>query len=104
MAIAPGGEIYVLRRLVSYCCQSKLVLTRFTPDGSLDRSFGTDGQSEPFTPSGPSLGEGSSLAVRPDGRIVVAATNGGGVILALLNPDGTRDAAFGVGGVAQATV
>jgi uncharacterized delta-60 repeat protein len=101
IAIAPGGEIYVLRRLLNYCCNSKLVLTRFTPDGSLDRSFGTDGQSEPFAPSGGSIGEGTSLAVRPDGRIVVGATNGGRAVLAQLNPDGSRDVTFGVGGTTQ---
>jgi uncharacterized delta-60 repeat protein len=80
----------------------RLAVARFTPDGSLDPSFGGDGK---ITLS---IGEGSSQAndvlVQEDGRIAVAAYGVAGgqpsFFVVRLDPDGTRDRTFGVAGVA----
>jgi uncharacterized delta-60 repeat protein len=105
MVVAPGGEIYVLRSAlrcsVSPCAGEQLV-SRFTPGGLLDSSFGSAGvrsilnSSDGFLPS-----REGSLAVAPDGRIVVGSTDEGDLVLVRLNADGSPDASFGKGGVAK---
>ena len=72
------------------------VLVRLDADGSLDASFGAAG-----VVVLPDVTWVQSLAVQPDGRIVVAGDreyNPSSVVLRL-NADGTPDAAFGTGGV-----
>jgi uncharacterized delta-60 repeat protein len=59
-------------------------LTRYNADGSLDTSFGAGGMVA-FP------GTGSSMAVQPDGKIVLGAP------LARFNPDGTIDPFFASG-------
>lgn len=75
---------------------NKFAIARYTTDGTLDSSFGTDG-----LVLGP-LGEGRSVALQADGKILVA-----GSTLSLLdfsvvryNPDGTLDNTFASGGIA----
>jgi uncharacterized delta-60 repeat protein len=105
MVVAPGGEIYVLRSglrcSVSPCAGEQLV-SRFTPGGLLDSSFGVAGLRSVFSSDAgflPSLD--GSLAVGPDGRVVVGSTDKGDLVLARLNPDGSPDAGFGKAGVAK---
>lgn len=105
MTIAPGGEIYVLRSLlrcsISPCAGEQLV-SRFTPGGLLDSSFGADGVRAVFA-SGDGLkpSPNGAVVVGPDGRVVVGSAVGGELVLARLNPDGSRDASFGSGGVSR---
>jgi uncharacterized delta-60 repeat protein len=79
------------------------LVARFTPEGDLDPTFSTDGLAfVDFKPAGYSGGsllddEAYALAIRDDGRILVAgrAENSGwlfDVALALLNEDGTVQA------------
>lgn len=105
MTVAPGGEIYVLRSAsrcsVSPCAGEQLV-SRFTPGGLLDSSFGAAGVRSVFGSSdGFHPGRGGSLAVAPDGRIVVGSTDEGDLVLARLNADGSPDTSFGKNGVAK---
>ena len=82
----------------------RFVLARLTPDGSLDDSFGTEGQvvEWPRTPA-------NAIVVAPDGSVISAGDSGGvaygtyGGDLALRRhfPDGTADAGFGAGGFAR---
>jgi uncharacterized delta-60 repeat protein len=105
MAVAPGGEIYVLRSAqrcsVSPCAGEQLV-SRYTPGGLLDSAFALAGvrsvfsSTEGFHPS-----SDGSLAVAPDGRVVVGSTDEGDLVLARLNPDGSPDTGFGKNGVAK---
>ena len=71
-------------------------LTRYNPDGSLDPSFGGDGQVITGFPTRPyfySTAEG--LAIQADGKIVAVGTvNDVGFAVARYNPDGTRDTTF----------
>jgi uncharacterized delta-60 repeat protein len=105
MTIAPGGEIYVLRSLlrcsISPCAGEQLV-SRFTPGGLLDSSFGAAGVRAVFA-SGDGLkpSPNGAVAVGSDGRVVVGSAVGGDLVLARLNPDGSPDASFGSGGVSR---
>ncbi|KAF0165884.1 MAG: Ig family protein [Rhodocyclaceae bacterium] len=75
-------------------------LTRYNANGTLDAGFGSGGTI--ITPVGPTTGEGQSVAIQADGRIVVAgfAWNGSNHDFALVryNASGTLDTSFGTGG------
>jgi uncharacterized delta-60 repeat protein len=80
-------------------------LARYNSNGTLDASFGTGGRvTTDF--AGPS-DQASSVAIQPDGRIVVAGAAGPYVnrrfdfALARYNSNGTLDASFGTGGKAM---
>ncbi len=100
MVVGPGGEIYVLRsafRCFGSPCTREHLVSRFSRDGILDRSFGIAGVRSLFT-AARGLTESGSLAVMADGRIVVGATDDGKLVLARLNLDGASDGTFGSGG------
>jgi uncharacterized delta-60 repeat protein len=71
-------------------------VNRLNPDGSIDTSFGQGGAVAVDLDGG--TGGPYSLALQPDGRIVVFGFAGHDQILARLNPDGSLDGSFGVGG------
>src|SRR5689334_22880796 len=69
-------------------------VARYNTDGSLDTTFGTDGKvTTDFNPSAVAY----SVAIQPDGKIVVAG-GGSGVAVARYNTDGSLDPTFGAGG------
>ena len=76
-------------------------VARLNTDGSLDASFGTDGE---VTTSLGFPGVGEAILEQPDGKILLGGTVLGGkkqpdrTVLARYNPDGTLDASFGRGG------
>lgn len=73
------------------------VVARYTPDGSLDTSFGTEG----FVRATPGTGTVTGLEVQPDGKIVIAASgwSTNDVSITRYTPDGRVDPRFGTGGV-----
>lgn len=75
-------------------------VVRHNPDGSVDKSFGTNGVTKADFGGGD--GAASSLALQPNGRVVVAGSIGSHAdsvfALARFNPDGTPDTTFGTGG------
>jgi uncharacterized delta-60 repeat protein len=77
-------------------------IARLLGDGRPDLSFGTQGRLQvALDPGVFHANQAHSVAVLPDGRILVGAyahTGGTGVALAL-EPDGTLDSRFGEGGV-----
>jgi uncharacterized delta-60 repeat protein len=81
-------------------------LTRYTPTGRLDRSFGTGGKvltdvgaRVRAADDGASWKNGASaVALQDDGRIVAAGAGDGVFALARYLPDGRLDASFGTGG------
>jgi uncharacterized delta-60 repeat protein len=100
-----GGSV---QRLFSVS-PSHGMLVRYSPDGSLDTSFGPF--LAPGSPPGgmfsngeveiPQGSQGSSadcLALEPDGKILVGGVIDGGVLR--LNADGSLDTSFGSGGLA----
>jgi serralysin len=102
MAIGPNDEIFVLYSNYPPCdppfdCRLELAVVRYTPNGSPDPTFATEPQIV-FNHSSP-YNRNFEIAVGPDGKPVVAAYGGEGLVLARLGLDGRLDPSFGVGGV-----
>jgi len=81
--------------------QQEFALLRFNTDGSTDNSFGTGGTVT--TSFGGDFSVAMSLAIQPDGKIVVTGYAGNGIAsdfaLARYNPDGTLDNSFSSDGM-----
>ncbi len=105
-ALQPDGKIVV----VGSRCSSgdvnvgDVIIRRFHPSGALDATFGTGGTR--LVDLG-AYDEARSIALQPDGKIVVAARStpkfyvtGGDFIVLRLDVAGSQDTAFGNGGVA----
>jgi uncharacterized delta-60 repeat protein len=92
LAVVPDGRIYVLRQRHLACgasgCDSQATVEALLPDGSVDRSFGSNGVVD--------LGEeqGTSLAVDSNGKVLVTTVEELGT-LTRLNPNGSVDESFG---------
>ena len=77
-------------------------LTRLTPAGTLDTSFGTGGILQFASSSNPLTSEG--LTLQPDGKVLLSALVPGpkadteSPALLRFNVDGSRDVTFGIGG------
>ncbi len=71
----------------------QIALARYTPNGSLDLSFGTNG-----TAIYPGFGEARGLAVTPNGDIFIAGDSGGDFLLLSYRSDGTLNPGFGSAG------
>ena len=69
-------------------------VSRYLPNGQLDDSFGNAGTSTPITASA----QADSLAVQPDGRILVAGTLAGTFVVVRLLADGALDPSFAAPG------
>ncbi len=78
---------------------SELAVTRLNLDGSIDSTFGHQGQVIVADTQG-----ASAIAIEPDGAIVLAGesydttTETQGAAVTVLNPDGSLDTSFGNGG------
>lgn len=113
VALQPDGKLLVAGYASSSHGFDYFVVARYNADGSLD-----DGSPSDSTPDD-RFGEAGhvdvqmsvndvawTLALQPDGKIVAAGSSGDGqfqmtnVALLRLNPDGSRDASFGVAGIA----
>src|SRR5262249_26257034 len=111
MVLIPGmnpldpnaGKVVV----VAQFSQGPVVVARYNTNGSLDKSFGGSGTGSVTISNLGSSDQGTtpSVAVQSDDRIVVAGVGSAGpntgpdIALARLNPNGTPDAAFGLGGI-----
>jgi uncharacterized delta-60 repeat protein len=76
--------------------QHALPLARFNTNGTLDATFGNQG--EVITTFSVGTNMKASVVVQPDGKIVVAAGSNTGFELARYNANGTLDTTFGSGG------
>jgi uncharacterized delta-60 repeat protein len=99
LAIRPDGKIL----LGGYCrgvSNFDFCIARFNSDGTLDTSFGNGGKV--IQPIGSFDDYGSSLAIRPDGKILLGGSCRGvsnsDFCIARFNSDGTLDTSFGNGG------
>ena len=94
MALQPDGKIVMVGGAFT-----DFVLARFTPDGSLDASFGSGGQVTTDIAGGVQTERARAAAIQSDGKIVVVgegtmASGEVGVALARYNSDGSLDASF----------
>ncbi|WP_437945070.1 delta-60 repeat domain-containing protein [Sorangium sp. So ce296] len=98
MAVQPDGRILVAARSEEAGSSDYLVV-RFEADGTIDETFGEDGQALAGVPGGAAV----DMALQLDGRIVVAGNVGefaaSRPTLARFLPDGALDPTFGEGGV-----
>jgi uncharacterized delta-60 repeat protein len=101
LAIQPDGKIL----LGGYCnigdnYNKDFCIARFNSDGTLDTSFGSSGKV--IQPIGSSIDEGYSLAIQPDGKILLRGScdNGSNLdfCIARFNSNGTLDTTFGFSG------
>ncbi|MYZ53256.1 hypothetical protein [Malikia spinosa] len=114
MAVQADGKVIVAGSSTSTGGSSNIVIERFNSDGTLDATFGADGNSD-GTPDGvvnldlgTSSDDAKAVAIQADGKIVVAgnSTPTGGssnVVLARLDKNGKLDATFGADGNADGT-
>jgi len=104
VALQPDGKIVVLARTIRPTDssdgtgdQTSFALVRYLPDGRLDESFASDGKTSADVQFGPL----SSVALAPDGRIVVAGDAGFARLgMARFETDGTLDPTFDGDGIA----
>ncbi len=107
-ALQTDGKILVAGVMHIYN-ETRLAVVRFTTEGKVDDSFGEHGLAEGSF--GGKSGEGHGLAVRPNGKILVAGFStdgqehepmtgdrGPGVVLTQFDSNGSLDATFGGGG------
>jgi uncharacterized delta-60 repeat protein len=97
VAVQPDGKIVVAGFATSASgIDGDFALARYNADGTLDTSFGTGGIVT--TDLGTQSDDARSLAIQPDGDIVVAGTAGEDVGLARYTSSGKLDTTFGHGG------
>jgi uncharacterized delta-60 repeat protein len=73
-----------------------MALARYLPNGTLDRTFGSEGIVS--TPIAAGFTGGSDLALQPDGRIVVTGSTDNDFAVARYEADGSLDESFGTHG------
>jgi uncharacterized delta-60 repeat protein len=98
VAIAPDGGIVVAGASgVVGPERSAVALARYTPDGSLDATFGSnEGRVTTRFRRDPDVAY--ATAIQADGRLLVAGRAGNSILIARYEPDGSLDASFGSGG------
>ena len=93
VAVQPDGKIVVAGwNNAPDVFTDNFLLVRYNSNGSLDTSFGQGGVVEI------SGGEGSGVAIQPDGKIVEVGEVDGELAIVRVNSDGTLDTSFGTGG------
>ncbi len=86
---------------------TSIAVVRFNPDGTPDKTFGTNGTVS-FSPTGPdsTYAAAHSVAIQSDGKIIVAGQAGYftpvSFAVVRFDSDGTVDRTFGSGGIALA--
>ena len=98
LALQPDGKIVVAGDAGLLVEGRRFALVRLNPDGSLDSGFGTGGIAHH---GGISLDQARAMALLADGRIVLTGSGDGTFVFMCFNPNGSLDASFGSGGIAQ---
>jgi uncharacterized delta-60 repeat protein len=93
VAIQADGKIVVVGRATD-----EIAIARYKADGDLDASFSRNGK-RVIDLGG--VDAGFDVLVQPDGRIVVAGTDGRDFAILRMRENGSMDAGFGVAGVAR---
>jgi uncharacterized delta-60 repeat protein len=107
LAVPPDGNIIAAGTDSSNGSATLFALIRYTPDGTLDPSFGSSGIVT--TPIG-DYAEARAVAIQPDGKIVVAGSSRAPGDLAYhfavvrYNADGSLDPSFGAGGIVTTAI
>ena len=102
IAIQPDGKIVLVGRNEEFGTtglERRWVVIRYNADGTLDTDFAPNGTGvyNPLT----HLGWATSVALQPDGKIIVAGQKASDVSVLRLNEDGSPDLTFGTAGYAS---
>jgi uncharacterized delta-60 repeat protein len=109
VAIQSDGKIVIAGEISPSAYSGDIGVIRLNPNGTLDKTFGINGESYvSFNAGGRGADTVSSVAIDGSGRIVLAGTgteaNGTHeVVVARLTPSGSYDQSFGVAGHAYAS-
>jgi uncharacterized delta-60 repeat protein len=95
VVVQHDGKMVVAGRSVG--SNQDLAVVRYHANGSLDTSFSEDGKV--ITPVGTEHDEGLSLALQPDGKILVAGSSQSDFALLRYNTDGSLDTSFSGDGI-----
>ena len=97
---ANDGKIVVGGEYIGPNRKPQFGVVRYNLDGSLDNSFGGDGEV-----TGPATVAGAlSVVVQPDGKIVAAGDSNGDFAVVRYNADGSLDTKFGNRGVTTTAI
>ncbi len=109
IAVQPDGKIIaagVGSTCYEVCALISFAVVRYNPDGSLDTSFGGDGVVVTVIAS--SDDRPYSVAIQPDGKILVAGRSGASgqtdFTLVRYNTDGTLDSTFDSDGIVRTNI
>ncbi|MGL4229831.1 MAG: delta-60 repeat domain-containing protein, partial [Casimicrobium sp.] len=97
VAIQPDGKIVVAGYCRALIGGNSFCTYRLMPNGAIDTSFGNNGLF-PGQTSGINVGTATSMALMPDGKIVVGGVCGGQVCVERYTSTGQYDTTFGTGG------
>ena len=102
VAIQPDGKLVVGGSYKNAEVTTQFAVARYNSDGSLDTTFGSGGKVTTLLGE-TSYGHGNSVAIQPDGKIVLAgdfhtARRNNDFALARYNSNGSLDTTFGNGG------
>lgn len=104
VAVLPDGKILVVGQEWTPNTVAHYIVTRYLPDGGLDRSFGKRGR----VFAGPKMydGEATALAIQPDGKFLIAGwaadTHFGFSGIAMrFKPDGALDLSYSRNGYSR---
>jgi uncharacterized delta-60 repeat protein len=106
MALLSNGQILLGGEYVTSWNHADFALARYHANGSLDTSFGSNGRViTDFSGRHDYIGETHSLAVQPNGKIILAGTiwqagDNNDFAVARYTPQGALDPSFGTGGKA----
>lgn len=109
VAIQSNGDI-VTAGSTTVAGQNEILVTRMTPSGALDPTFGSNGIVTVSVNGGGFCDSGDALKIQPDGKIVVVGagrTGAGGPLgfaVIRLDTNGDQDATFGHNGIATVSI
>ena len=89
VAVQEDGKIIILAE------SNGLLVFRYLPDGTLDPTFGVNGEFRYMDSSA----QGNAVALQPDGKIIIVGNLNSHVMVLRCNADGTLDNTFGTNGL-----
>jgi uncharacterized delta-60 repeat protein len=105
VALQSDGKIIAAGSSANNGQGNTFALARYGPDGKLDSTFGSHGTVRAQVSGVQGANDvGSSVAVQPDGKIVVAGTSNNGFGVARFNASGSIDTTFGTHGASHTTI
>jgi uncharacterized delta-60 repeat protein len=99
IAVQTDGRILIVGQSSTPETSQDFTVVRYNTDGSLDTAFGGDGIVATPIGTGPASDIANSVALQPDGKILVAGISGSDFGIARYNLDGSLDPTFGGDGI-----